>query len=235
MKDLDRGVPLAPLDLLEVPQGAGPNVLLGEACQLSCLAHVLSYSPLKLLEIHEESVVVDATVNPPTIVAGIMKTVMSVTLVAALLLSGCSKETPAGDSSTKLPDPSQSDAQMAFEKLVKAGWDAEKPLKYEAIKRSGVPDDATDCGVMGGNVAEPKLSGMTLGIYNAEGKYWPAKITFSAVCESQVPNCGDDNNQLCPPKDVKFTLKDLTIRLTRDDFGAWDAAILGEGAEPWGQ
>ena len=90
-------------------------------------------------------------------------------------------------------------------------------------------DDYAQCGVGDngrGRIRSLTITGVEYSGFNTEKKYWPAKVNMSGVCVKQVPNCGDNNNSLCPPEDSEFALKGIPVSLQQDDFKKWRAEVL---------
>lgn len=156
---------------------------------------------------------------------------------AALCSLACDKESASEEApkaASESEPPKVPEAQVAFNAMLLAAEQSGSPLKFDGIKRSAAPDEETFCGAMGGDLDAVEVTGVTPGVFNAKESYWPLKVDLSGVCLSQIPNCGDDNNQLCPATREPIELKDLTVKMTKDDFGAWKMEIMGDGARPWG-
>lgn len=111
--------------------------------------------------------------------------------------------------------PSESDIKTAVSKLV---TDSEGINKLTG---------QNTCGVAKGPVTEvTTVDVIERGEKNEKGSYWPLKIKVTGTCHAQMPNCGDDKNQLCPPEASQFDGVDLEVRITKDDFGKYVASAV---------
>ncbi len=106
---------------------------------------------------------------------------------------------------------------------------AERRTYFDFSKvADGEANDFAQCGVQGGSgrITSLTITAVEYSEYNTEKKYWPAKVNVKGVCVKQVPNCGENNNSLCPPEDSEFVLEGIPLSLQQDDFQKWSASVL---------
>lgn len=79
------------------------------------------------------------------------------------------------------------------------------------------------CGVSTAPVTSlRKVEVLERGDRNAQGNYWPLRVSIAGTCKEQMPNCGPHQAFLCDPVEKPFEAI-LSLRFSKGDYGKWNA------------
>ncbi len=150
-------------------------------------------------------------------------------LMLAVLLAvvGCQKAVATISGPEK---PSEADVKAAVQRLIEKGpyggipGDPNQPAVFNRLKKEAVSAEG-DCGADGGTIKATTVTEITFGIYTEPLKTWPVLVTITGICAAIPPrNCAADPEtrmEFCPREDKPFTVKELPLLFTKDDFGKW--------------